>query len=96
MISENEAIKLAYPVFQKSILASSNRNVTAVQNRLPWPEVSIAHFLEDPYFTASRLALKDKKYWAVDFAPTRGVRGGDLTVFIDSWSGEVLTHVAGR
>jgi hypothetical protein len=41
--------------------------------------------------------LKDRKFWAVYYAPLRKhVRGGDLWVFIDQDSGMIITTIRGE
>lgn len=43
-----------------------------------------------------RLALKDRKYWAAYYAPKRIQFGGDLWIFIDKNTGEVITIIQGK
>jgi hypothetical protein len=95
-IAENEALRLGYEK------ADSMDLVVA------WYNTSSNHYLTyqqvDEYSLEKKNKLKNKEYWAVFFSP-RGEEkdgyfittlGGNICIFIDAMTGEILTEIRGK
>lgn len=86
-ISNREAEKLGYNLSEMTVNVDDKNSL--------WEEyIKSGPILE--YDDALKNTLKNKEYWAIYYRPKRLQKGGDLFVFIDKYTGEVLTSIRGK
>ncbi len=87
-VADKEAKRLGYEIDKMSVSFDTYNSgwrdyLASARNFVPLPEV--------------QEALKDREYWAVYYAPLkRGMLGGDLWVFKDRATAEIITVVRGE
>ncbi len=91
-IANNEAVKLGYDV--KTMVMKASHYNTPSNEYLPVEN-------NEDYYADIRDKLKNKEYWAIYFRPDpekvgKGHKGGDLCVFLDASSGEILAVLRGK
>lgn len=86
-ISNREAEKLGYNLSELTVNIDDKNSL--------WEEyIKSGPILE--YDQALKNTLENKEYWAIYYRPKRLQKGGDLFVFIDKHTGEVLTSAKGK
>jgi hypothetical protein len=97
-ISKEEVSKIANKVAKDLGYDVENMILKADEKNTEWKEY-VAYIKGMP--PAFEAKLKDRVYWAVYFQPIPDpdpnivLVGGDLWVFIDANTGEVITHIKG-
>ena len=87
-VADEEATRLGYDIEHMSVSFNTYNSkwrdyLASAQNFVPVPKV--------------QEKLKDREYWAVYYAPPkRGMRGGNLWVFLDRETGEIITVGRGQ
>jgi hypothetical protein len=90
-IANKEAMRLGYD--------TKLMDVEIALGNVPWnkffPKESASEYVRE-----RQNKLKGKEYWAVWYHPSQGigdlVKGGDVCIFIDSKTGEILTNYRGK
>ena len=93
-IAKNEALRLGYLLEHLEIeLDETNREWNDYVSFLQRGEV---HENTKKWMQGLSAKLAGKKYWAVYFRPKQQQLGGDLCVFVDARTGDILDVVRGR
>lgn len=91
-IASKKAIELGYDI--------KSMNLEVSLNNTPWNKC-LPQYSGEPALDKMREKLANKEYWFVYYSPkTQGkdekIFGGDLCIFIDSKTGEIITHIRGK
>ena len=88
-VANKTAQELGYKLSEMTI--SIDENNSAWNNH-----ISKVPFFESEFGQDVKKKLDNKKYWAVYYQPKRTQLGGDLFVFIDKETKEVITVIRGQ
>jgi hypothetical protein len=95
-ISKEQAIVIANDEVKKLEYEIANMGVKATIHNEPWnpylPKDSTSQYIKE-----RKDKLSGKQYWAVYYSPKDPLRiGGDVCIFIDSQTGDVVTSYRGK
>jgi len=93
-ITEDKAIELA-----NKEAKNLGYNIESMKVKVTHYSTSSNEYLSDSdeeYYVVRRNKLKNKEYWAVYYSNPKFKKGGDLCIFIDSSTGDVLTNIRGK
>ena len=75
----------------------SDMTISLDRDNSAWNKhISKGPFFEDEFGREIKKKLDNKKYWAVHYNPKRAQLGGDLFVFVDKETKEVITVIRGQ
>lgn len=94
LIIENKAIEIANKEAKKIGYDIESMNVKTAHYKTPSNEYLPDS--EEKYYVDRRSKLENKEYWAIYYFDPKLKKGGDICIFIDSSSGEVITSVRGK
>ena len=96
-IADKEAIKLGYKI--------DTMDMEISLCNVPWNRY-LSKARDDEYAVSRKNKLKNRKYWAIYYAPRHKesidsdeiiiTAGGDVCIFIDADTGEVITNYRGK
>lgn len=86
-IANKEAIRLGYDI--------NMMEIKVTKHTTPW-NTYLKKDNNSEYALVRKEKLINKEYWAVYYAPKNMQLGGDICIFIDSSTGEVLTSLRGK
>ena len=99
-IANKEVINLGYDIKSDEVGSIKLKNIKKYDTN--WEEVirqDIQGFSWISWWAKNpdvRNKLKNKKFWAIYYAPKHHILGGDVCVFIDFGTGEVITCLRGK
>jgi len=95
-ISEKDAIKIAKKEVNELGYNSFFMRIKISFHTTPWNDCLPKERMSN-FYLEKRNLLKNRNYWAVYFGPIAiAHKGGDVCIFIDANTGEVITVVGGK
>lgn len=95
-ITEEEAVKIAKEKIKSFGYDSENMAIKVSLHNEPWNPY-LPKDSKDYYHKLRQDKLKGKKYWAVYYYPKSPTHlGGDVCIFIDSQTSQVITDYRGK
>jgi len=93
-ISNGKALSIAQKEAKKLGYQTESMDVEATLYKTHWNRI-LPKDSTDEYYLERQDKLKGRIYWAVYFSPS-GSLGGDVCIFVDSTTGEILTDYRGE
>ena len=98
-ITKDKAIEIANKEAKKLGYDIESMNIKITKHNTPWNEY-LPKESETEYDVERKKQLTNKEYWAVYYYPKQEknypILGGDICIFVDSSSGEIITNIRGK
>lgn len=93
---EQEIVRVALPIVAEMGYPSGSMDVSVTLHSVPWNHVLPQEATDNTYVRERQDKLRGRQYWTVYFSPTGNVRGGDVAVFLDAGTREMITTYRGK